>query len=173
MNSHRIINQSKILGLALTAQIIFYLCNYFLAVFIARKLFNREDGYVLVYSSVLRNLSISLGLAATAFGPNAAFMVTIAFLLQQQVPLGYLNNSAAASQGGAGIKAAQFIVDNGVNALFTPRCGKNAADIINAANIKIYKTINNSIIDNIDALNEGKLSLLEEIHAGFHKHGGK
>lgn len=85
----------------------------------------------------------------------------------------FLDNSAAASQGGAGIKAAQTIVDNNVRALLTPRCGENAAEVIKAANIKLYKTINDSIKDNIDALNEGKLSLLVDIHAGFHGHGGK
>jgi len=86
---------------------------------------------------------------------------------------GFVDNSAAASQGGAGIKAAQTIVDNNVSALLTPRCGENAAAVIKAANIKIYKTINASIKDNINALNDGKLSLLEEIHAGFHNHKGK
>lgn len=53
----------------------------------------------------------------------------------------YLDNSAAASQGGAGIKAAQIIVDNKVSALLTPRCGENAANVIKAAEIKIYVTI--------------------------------
>lgn len=85
----------------------------------------------------------------------------------------FLDNSAVASQGGAGIKAAQALVDNDVKALITPRCGENAADVIKAANIKMYKTINNSVNDNINAFNEGKLSLLGEIHAGFHNHGGK
>jgi len=85
----------------------------------------------------------------------------------------FLDNSAAASQGGAGIKAAQTIVDNSVDALLTPRCGENAAQVIKAANIKIYKTMNDSLSDNINAYNYGTLSLLEEIHAGFHNHGGK
>jgi len=85
----------------------------------------------------------------------------------------FLDNSAAASQGGAGIKAAQMIVDNKVSALLTPRCGENAAEVIKAANIKIYKTIDASVMDNISAFVGGKLSVLEEIHAGFHGHGGK
>jgi predicted Fe-Mo cluster-binding NifX family protein len=85
----------------------------------------------------------------------------------------FLDNSAAASQGGAGIKAAQTVVDNQVRALLTPRCGENAAEVINAADIKIYKTINDSIQDNIDAFNEGRLSLLEDIHAGFHGRRGE
>lgn len=85
----------------------------------------------------------------------------------------FVDNSAATSQGGAGIKAAQNIVDNNVSALLTPRCGENAAEVINAAGIKIYKTINDSIPDNIEAFNEGKLTLLEEIHPGFHGQGGQ
>ena len=85
----------------------------------------------------------------------------------------FLDNSAAASQGGAGIKAAQTIVDNHVGALLTPRCGENAAQVMNAAQIKIYKTINDCISDNIAALNDGKLTLLEDIHTGFHNHGQK
>ena len=85
----------------------------------------------------------------------------------------FLDNSAAASQGGAGIKAAQTIVDNKVSALLTPRCGENAAEVIKATHIQMYKTINDSIKDNIEALNAGNLSLLDEIHAGFHNHGEK
>ena len=85
----------------------------------------------------------------------------------------FIDNSAAASQGGAGIKAAQTVVDNKVSVLITPRCGENAAEVIKAANIKIYKTVSESIQENINAFNEGKLSLLKEIHAGFHGHGGK
>ncbi|PHJ36907.1 dinitrogenase iron-molybdenum cofactor biosynthesis protein [Desulforamulus profundi] len=85
----------------------------------------------------------------------------------------FIDNSAAASQGGAGIKAAQTIVDNKVSALLTPRCGENAAEVIKAADIKIYKTMDASVKDNINAFIDGKLSLLEEIHAGFHNHGGK
>jgi len=84
----------------------------------------------------------------------------------------FLDNSAVASQGGAGIKAAQIIVDSKVSALLTPQCGENAAEVLKAANIKLYKTINACIKDNIDALNDGKLSLLEDIHPGFHGHGG-
>lgn len=96
------------------------------------------------------------------------------FLIYDTVTKDYvfLDNKAASSQGGAGIKAAQLLVDNKIDALITPRCGENAADVINAANIKMYKTISNSINDNIESFSDGKLSLLEEVHAGFHHHGG-
>ncbi len=85
----------------------------------------------------------------------------------------YIDNSAAASQGGAGIKASQMIVDHKADAVMTPRCGENAAEVLQAAHIKIYKTNGDSIRDNIDAFETGKLPLLDEIHAGFHNHGGQ
>ena len=84
----------------------------------------------------------------------------------------FIDNSAAASTGGAGIKAAQTIVDNKADALLTPRCGQNAADVIKSADIKLFKTISASVKDNIDAFTNGELPLLDEIHAGFHGHGG-
>lgn len=85
----------------------------------------------------------------------------------------FIENTAANSAGGAGIKAAQLIVDNNADVLLTPRCGQNAADVLLAADIKLYKTADGSAKENIDAFIGGKLSLLEEIHAGFHGHGGK
>ena len=85
----------------------------------------------------------------------------------------FIDNSAAASQGGAGIKAAQIIADSKVNALLTPRCGENAAEVIKAAGILIYETMGDSIEKNIETLKGGKLSILQEIHAGFHNHGEK
>ena len=84
----------------------------------------------------------------------------------------FLDNSAAVSTGGAGIKAAQVIVDSKANALLTPRLGENAADVLKAADIKIYKTSSTSAKADIDAFIAGKLPLLDEIHAGFHGHGG-
>ena len=80
----------------------------------------------------------------------------------------FINNSAANSQGGAGIKAAQIIVDNNADVLITPRCGQNAAEVLIAANVKIYKALNNSIEENLTEFKNDKLSILTEIHAGFH-----
>ena len=84
----------------------------------------------------------------------------------------FLDNAAAASQGGAGIKAAQMLVDSGAAAIITYRCGENAAQVLNAAGVKMYKAQDGSVKDNIAAFKEGKLSLLTETHPGFHNHGG-
>lgn len=81
----------------------------------------------------------------------------------------FIDNSAVAATGGAGIKAAQIIVDNNVQAMLTPRLGENAADVLKAGNIKIYKTTKeDNAISNINLFTEGKLQELTDIHPGFH-----
>lgn len=85
----------------------------------------------------------------------------------------FFDNTAAFSQGGAGIKAAQSVVDSGAGAVLVPQCGENAASILKAAELKMFKTTTTSIMDNILAYEEGKLALLEDVHAGYHNHGGK
>jgi predicted Fe-Mo cluster-binding NifX family protein len=84
----------------------------------------------------------------------------------------FLDNGAAAGQGGAGIKAAQMLVDIGAAALITCRCGENAAEVLNAADVKMYKAQDGSVADSLTKLIHGRLSLLTEIHPGFHNHGG-
>lgn len=85
----------------------------------------------------------------------------------------YLDNSAVASQGGAGIKAAQILLDHQVDAVLTPRCGENAADVFAAGDVKLYRTKGESLEENLNSFKEGKLESLMEIHPGFHHHGGK
>lgn len=80
----------------------------------------------------------------------------------------FLDNTAADSTGGAGIKAVQIIVDCQVQALLTPRCGQNAADVLKEAEIHIYRSHPGSAKANIDAFAENQLEILDEIHAGFH-----
>lgn len=76
-------------------------------------------------------------------------------------------NPAINAQGGAGIKSAQFVVDNNADTLITVRCGENAAEVLNAAGVKIYKPEGVSAEQNIVLLKEEKLSPLTNFHAGF------
>ncbi|MDD4012106.1 MAG: NifB/NifX family molybdenum-iron cluster-binding protein [Sphaerochaetaceae bacterium] len=82
----------------------------------------------------------------------------------------FIVNSAADSPGGAGIQAAQNLVDENISTLITFRLGENAAKVLDASEISMHKALNASIADNITALLEGKLNPLDAIHAGFH-HG--
>lgn len=84
MNAPRIMASLNLFLVALMVQAVFYGINYLMAIMVGRALFKPQDALTLVFSTALRNLSISIGLAATAFGPNAALMVSLAFLIQGQ-----------------------------------------------------------------------------------------
>ncbi|ETA81171.1 NifB/NifX family molybdenum-iron cluster-binding protein [Youngiibacter fragilis] len=82
-------------------------------------------------------------------------------------------NTAAKSQGGAGIKAAQTVVDLGADVLITPRLGENAAEVLRAAGVRLYASIEGTAFTNISRMIKGELETLEGIHPGFHGHGEK
>ncbi|MDD4842903.1 MAG: NifB/NifX family molybdenum-iron cluster-binding protein [Anaerotignum sp.] len=80
----------------------------------------------------------------------------------------FIINPAAAAQGGAGIKAAQAIVDEAAKALITVRCGENAAEVFSAAEIKVYKTTKVTAKENISEFEKGQLAEITNFHPGFH-----
>ncbi len=83
LESRVIFNNLGILVTALSVQAAFYLVNYILAVAGCRwACLDEADSYTLVYTTALRNLGISIGLAATALGYEAALMASLAFLIQ-------------------------------------------------------------------------------------------
>ncbi len=90
VNSPQIVANPDILLLALFVQALFYAINYTVSITIGRRFFARNDALVLVLASVQRNLSISLGIAATTFGADAALMVAMAFILQGQLSAQFL-----------------------------------------------------------------------------------
>lgn len=85
----------------------------------------------------------------------------------------FLDNGAAASAGGAGIKASQLLVDNGVGVVIAPRQGENAAKVLADAGVIVYKNIPGSAEDNISAYENNQLGTLAEIHPGYHNHGAR
>lgn len=83
-NAHTIVSKPGLLLVSLMVWVVFYAVNYLISIKAGRRYFNRKDSVTLVFGTVLRNLAISIGLAATAFGVTAAFMVSLAFLFQGQ-----------------------------------------------------------------------------------------
>lgn len=102
---------------------------------------------------------------SASFGRAPYFM----FYNTQTQEVSFIENSAARKQGGAGIKAAQILVDMSTDVLLTTECGENAAEVLRAAEIKVYIAINNTIQENIKEMEAGKLSPMVAFHAGFHK----
>lgn len=79
-----------------------------------------------------------------------------------------VENPAAQAQGGAGLQAAQFLVDHEVDVLITVRCGQNAAKVFQEAGMKIYQSVNKAAADDLKAMEEGQLEELTKFHAGYH-----
>lgn len=90
------------------------------------------------------------------------------FLFREEGKNEVAENPAASSQGGAGIQAAQFLVDQGINAVITVRCGENAREVFQAADIKIYKSANKAAADDLAAMERGELQELTQFHGGYH-----
>ncbi len=102
-----------------------------------------------------------------SFGRTPYFLIYDSSSKERKI----LDNEAARSQGGAGPKAAQLLIDNNVESLLAFRCGQNAADVLTSGNVKIYKIRENDVDKAIEDFLEGKYELLTEIHEGFHNHG--
>jgi ACR3 family arsenite efflux pump ArsB len=64
--------------------LVFYAFNFALSTWVARTLLPRGDGIALVYGTVMRNLSIALGVAIASFGPEAALVLAAAYIVQVQ-----------------------------------------------------------------------------------------
>ncbi len=84
----------------------------------------------------------------------------------------YMENEAIGAPGGAGIKAAQIILDAKIDVVLVPRCGENAAKVLKTGGVRLYESVGLSVAENIQAYLDGKLAVLTNIHPGFHGHGG-
>ena len=94
MKSKMLLKSPELLLKTLVILLAFYLINFAMSTFLSRLFFSREDGYAFVYGTVMRNLSIALGLAIASFGPDTALIITIAFILQVQSAAWYGKISA-------------------------------------------------------------------------------
>lgn len=106
---------------------------------------------------------------STSFGRTAYFLV---YDTETKTDT-YIDNAAIAAAGGAGIKAAQVVVDAGATILLTPRCGENAANVLQAADIKLVESMAGTAQENVDAYMAGKLTNSAAVHEGFHGQGAQ
>jgi predicted Fe-Mo cluster-binding NifX family protein len=85
----------------------------------------------------------------------------------------FVANSARDEASGAGVKAAQIVVDKGVEGLISGNIGPKAFNGLNNAGIKIYSTDKDTLEATIDAYNSGRIEELNSPtkggHSGFKK----
>ncbi len=71
----------------------------------------------------------------------------------------YFENGSRNAMGGAGIQAAQFVVEKGADAVISGNIGPNSFRVLAAANIKIYSGVSGTVKEAIEKLKNGKLAL--------------
>jgi len=80
-------------------------------------------------------------------------------------------NSAAGAPGGAGIQAAQFIANQGVDVLLTGNIGPNASSVIVNSGIRVFTGVHGTVGDTIDSYQAGELNEVTGATVGP-KYGG-
>jgi len=68
-----------------------------------------------------------------------------------------LENPARSASGGAGIQAAQFIIERGAQAVVTGQVGPNAMDVFQAAGVPVYLFSGGTVGEAVAAFRAGKL----------------
>ncbi len=67
-------------------------------------------------------------------------------------------NQAALSGSGAGIQAAQFVVEQEADAIISGHLGPNAYQVLNAAGLKLYRASGLTVQEAVEALEAGTLA---------------
>ena len=101
---------------------------------------------------------------STIFGRCPFFM----FIDPQSKVFTIEANAAKAATGGAGIQAAQRVVDKGVKSIITGNLGPKAHAVIQSANIAVYQCEGGSAAQAVEAFLAGDLGKLSEASTSTH-----
>jgi len=78
------------------------------------------------------------------------------------------NKQNIESLSGAGIQAAQNIINSGAEAVITTNCGPNAFRVLSTAGVKVFSSKGGKIKDIIDDYKNGKLKEFKEANVEGH-----
>jgi len=90
LKARMIVSNPQLVVVVLVPLAIFYAANFALSTFIGKKLLPRGDAIAVVYGTVMRNLSIALGIAVAQFGAEAALVLAAAYIVQVQSAAWYV-----------------------------------------------------------------------------------
>ncbi len=77
-------------------------------------------------------------------------------------------NPAAAAGGGAGIQAAQLVVERGVQAVLSQNVGPNAFAVLQQAGVEVYRIGDGTVRQAVLAFTAGDLPLVPGANVGAH-----
>ena len=88
-----------------------------------------------------------------------------------------VDNPAMSAAGGAGIQAAQFVIEQGAQAALTGHVGPNAFNIFQAANVPVYLTSGGTVRQVVELFKAGRLpsaaDATVQAHAGMGMGSGR
>ncbi len=93
INAQSIVANPAALIQYLIPLVLLYLINFIVSTVIGKWMFERGDAIALVYGTVMRNLSIALAIAMTAFGSEGAqiaIIIALAYVIQVQAAAWYV-----------------------------------------------------------------------------------
>ncbi len=80
----------------------------------------------------------------------------------------FQNTVSLGSVQGAGVQAAQMVVDSDAKALVTANCGPKAFKVLSAAGVQIYKSEAKKLSEIINLYNQNKLERMEDPNVKGH-----
>lgn len=98
--------------------------------------------------------------ASPVFGRCPAYIFLDVEAADEGHPLAFeaVENSALGAAGGAGIQAAQFVVERGAKAVISGNVGPNAFGVLQAANVPVYTFGGGTVRQAVEAYKAGKLA---------------
>jgi len=90
LKAKMIVSEPELILVVAVPLVLFYGINYAASTFLGRALLPRGDAIAVVYGTVMRNLSIALGIAVAQFGPEAALLLALAYIVQVQSAAWYV-----------------------------------------------------------------------------------
>ena len=93
---------------------------------------------------------------------------TYVFVDPQTMDFEAVENPAISAAGGAGIQAAQFIVERGAQAVVTGNVGPNAFNVLHAANVPVYTVGGGTVRQAAEQYKAGHLSAVGGASAPAH-----
>ncbi|MBN2405403.1 MAG: arsenic resistance protein [Coriobacteriia bacterium] len=90
LKARMIFTNPQLVIIVLVPLVIFYTANFALSTVIGKRFLPRGDAIAVVYGTVMRNLSIALGIAVAQFGAEAALVLAAAYIVQVQSAAWYV-----------------------------------------------------------------------------------
>jgi predicted Fe-Mo cluster-binding NifX family protein len=93
---------------------------------------------------------------------------TYIFIDTETMVLETMENPAISAAGGAGVQAAQFVVERGGEAVVTGNTGPNAFNVLQSANVAVYLFAGGTVREAVEAYKAGQLSVTGRASAQAH-----